>query len=71
MGDKADGERLKQLFGIEGSTTLDLKSFKNEYVSLVEGEAANGKVRLTAEPSESIRKSGKPDSFFMRVRVNK
>ena len=70
VGDKADGERLKQLFGMEGSTSLDLKSFKSEHVSLVELGAANGKLRLTAEPGDSIKKDGHPNSFFMRVRVN-
>jgi len=60
-------ENLKQVFGLEGSTTLQPNGFSSNNVDIDFGTPNDGKVKFTAGPNaENFGAS----SFFMKVKLN-
>jgi len=59
-------ENLKQVFGLEGTTSLDdgTKPFSYSNVDITFGVPEAGKVKFTAGPKDAGAKT-----FFMKVRV--
>lgn len=64
VSDEALKENLKQVFGLEGSTTLDTNGFSSDNIDIDFGTPKDGKVKFTAGP-----KNADTGSFFMRVKM--
>ena len=64
IGDKASGDNLKKLFGLEGTSSLGAEGFSSESVAIEFGLPVDGKLKFTAEPNDKTS-----SSFFMRMKV--
>lgn len=65
VGSDAQKENLKQVFGLEGATSLNPDDFSSGNVDLTFGTPADGKVKFTAGPKDT-----NASTFFMKVKVN-
>lgn len=63
VGDGATAANLAEIFGIEGSSTLN-GDYSSDAVELSFGTPTNGKVKCTARPKDATK-----PSFFMKVRM--
>jgi len=63
IGDKASEENLKQVFGLEGGTSLEALS--PDDVDITFDTPVNGKVKFTAGPKDTTVKQ-----FFMKVKLD-
>ena len=63
IGEGASAANLAEIFGIEGSSTLN-GDYSSDAVELSFGTPTNGKVKCTARPKDATK-----PSFFMKVRM--
>ena len=64
VGSDAAEAQLKEVFGLEGATTLDDSAFSADNVGISFGTPENGNVKFTAEPKDKTA-----TSFFMKVKM--
>ena len=64
VGSAAQEENLKQVFGLEGATSIDPNAFSSGNVDLTFGTPEGGKVKFTAGPKDT-----EVQTFFMKVRM--
>jgi len=64
VGTAATAENLKQVFGLEGSSTLDADSFSPSNVAIEFGTPVGGKVKCTVVPVDKTA-----GSFFMKMKL--
>ena len=64
IGDNATPENLAEIFGVEGSATLNEDGFSSDNVQMMLLPASEGKVQILAMPLQAINRS-----FFFRVKM--